>query len=42
LPRYVSSFSAVPPGRFSEAFGVTYPTVPTGRPIDAEGSDGTV
>ena len=41
LARYVSSFLAVPPGRFSEAFGVTDHTVPTGRPIGAGRSDAT-
>jgi hypothetical protein len=40
LARYVLSVSAVPAARFSEAFGVTDHTVPTGRPIDAGGSDG--
>ena len=38
LARYGSSVSAVPAARFSEAFGVTDHTVPTGRPIDAGGS----
>jgi hypothetical protein len=37
LARYVSSVSAVPTARFSEAFGVIDPTVPTGRPIGAGG-----